>query len=304
GLALSSRNVRLNPREREKAPLIYRILTTAPSRREALRKLAEAGFRVEYLDQFEDRLLVAAHLGSVRLIDNVSLDQSLMVDSLRERPKILITSGPTREPIDRVRQLTNGSSGKTGAELAKVFVHLGYNVYFVHAQGSEQPNFQSENLKLFDYTDFESLNECLKTHLKNESFFAIIHAAAVSDFSVDAIEGAELRGGKLSSGATTTLHLKPRFKILSLLQSYSKNPDLKVIGFKLTADADINTIESALLKVNEEAHPLAIVHNDLREINSDSHKGQIFSHGQLQANFNTKGEMAWEIYKILEGITL
>ena len=42
--------------------------------------------------------------------------------------KILITAGPTREPIDPVRFLTNRSSGKMGYTLAGAFIHEGHSV--------------------------------------------------------------------------------------------------------------------------------------------------------------------------------
>jgi len=45
--------------------------------------------------------------------------------------KVLITAGPTREPIDPVRYLTNRSSGKMGYTLAGAFIHEGHSVILV-----------------------------------------------------------------------------------------------------------------------------------------------------------------------------
>ncbi|MBI3049200.1 MAG: pantoate--beta-alanine ligase [Acidobacteria bacterium] len=73
GLALSSRNQRLSPSDRLKAPQFYRALSTAPSPDAAARTLREAGFAVEYVEELEGRRLGAVHLGGVRLIDNVPL---------------------------------------------------------------------------------------------------------------------------------------------------------------------------------------------------------------------------------------
>jgi pantoate--beta-alanine ligase len=96
GLALSSRNVYLSPEERRIAPLLHRVLVDAaialaqrpdavdaPVRR-GISELQRAGFRVDYLELRDAdtlapvtrlagpaRLLVAAHLGRTRLIDNV-----------------------------------------------------------------------------------------------------------------------------------------------------------------------------------------------------------------------------------------
>jgi len=98
GLAMSSRNQYLSGPERERAPMLHQVLqwvrSSAPRggppevlEREAARRLAEAGFDVDYVsirrldlgqpaDAAESGLiaLVAARLGSTRLIDNLALD--------------------------------------------------------------------------------------------------------------------------------------------------------------------------------------------------------------------------------------
>lgn len=99
GLAMSSRNLRLQAADREKAPLIYRTLLCiraglSPGNLRALKKeatleLEKGGFRVDYLEIVDRNTLepveewngkaglvavVAAFLGEVRLIDNLLLD--------------------------------------------------------------------------------------------------------------------------------------------------------------------------------------------------------------------------------------
>ncbi|WP_413576085.1 pantoate--beta-alanine ligase [Bdellovibrio sp. HCB290] len=73
GLAKSSRNLLLTKEDREKAPLIYKTITTAKSAEEASRVLNSAGFDVDYVTDVEGRRFVAARLGAVRLIDNVQI---------------------------------------------------------------------------------------------------------------------------------------------------------------------------------------------------------------------------------------
>lgn len=73
GLALSSRNVRLSEKDRPLAPKLYEILSTSATAEEAKDELNRAGFRVEYVEDFNHRRLAAAWLGPVRLIDNVEL---------------------------------------------------------------------------------------------------------------------------------------------------------------------------------------------------------------------------------------
>lgn len=73
GLAKSSRNVRLTPDELKVAPLLYQTITTVRDRDATITKLTELGFKVDYLEDQNNRRYVAAHLGAVRLIDNVAL---------------------------------------------------------------------------------------------------------------------------------------------------------------------------------------------------------------------------------------
>lgn len=73
GLAMSSRNARLTPAQREQAPQIYKFLTTSKTAEEARTRLQSAGFRVDYVEDLGSRRFAAAFLGEVRLIDNVAL---------------------------------------------------------------------------------------------------------------------------------------------------------------------------------------------------------------------------------------
>jgi pantoate--beta-alanine ligase len=76
GLALSSRNAYLTAEERQLAPAFHQALNAASrlSRNRvesATKKLARAGFRVDYVEEVAGRLCAAVFLGKTRLIDNV-----------------------------------------------------------------------------------------------------------------------------------------------------------------------------------------------------------------------------------------
>lgn len=73
GLAMSSRNRRLSPAERDLAPRLYEILKTSASAAVAADRLQKMGFRVDYVEDWQGRRLAAAFLGETRLIDNVPL---------------------------------------------------------------------------------------------------------------------------------------------------------------------------------------------------------------------------------------
>lgn len=75
GLALSSRNARLSPEERQKAPRLAQLLRCAESDETIMNLLQDEGFRPEYVATRWERRLAAAWLGETRLIDNIPLSE-------------------------------------------------------------------------------------------------------------------------------------------------------------------------------------------------------------------------------------
>lgn len=73
GLAMSSRNARLDPAQRAIAPEFYRVLTSGRDESSMKQALENAGFEIDYVERRGDRVLGAVRLGKVRLIDNVKI---------------------------------------------------------------------------------------------------------------------------------------------------------------------------------------------------------------------------------------
>ena len=73
GLAESSRNMLLSPEAKQKAPFLFRVLTTAGRPAEARAALEAQGFVVDYVEEHWGRRFAAAFLDGVRLIDNVPI---------------------------------------------------------------------------------------------------------------------------------------------------------------------------------------------------------------------------------------
>ncbi len=73
GLAMSSRNRRLDADQRQKAPALFQTLNKADSAESARQVLEQLGFAVDYVEDFQGRRLAAASLGATRLIDNVPI---------------------------------------------------------------------------------------------------------------------------------------------------------------------------------------------------------------------------------------
>jgi pantoate--beta-alanine ligase len=72
----------LSPEAREKAALLFRVLTTAAGPAEARAILEAQGFMVDYVEERWGRRLAAAFLDGVRLIDNVPVTETSACDYL------------------------------------------------------------------------------------------------------------------------------------------------------------------------------------------------------------------------------
>ncbi len=188
-----------------------------------------------------------------------------------DAPRVLITGGGTVEKIDDVRSLTNTSSGETSIAIAKYFYDLGVPTTLVinNQKGLPIP----DEIDTINFKSFDDLNRALKQQLSSQHFDYVIHAAAVSDFSLAKVEGLSSKkpARKISSSKNIKLVLKPNFKIISKLSSYSKNKKIGIIGFKLTSHADSKEIQAAVGKVFSNRHVQYVVHNDLTQI--DRNKG-------------------------------
>lgn len=181
---------------------------------------------------------------------------------------ILITSGGTREPIDGVRVLANASTGATGAALADAFARAGATVTLLHARASVRPH--EANVRCENFLTVADLDRLCAETLAAHDVDLIIHAAAVSDFVLDALVVDGVRhtapmAGKLDSTRGFTASFVPGKKILPHLKSYSKNKNVKLVGFKLTDGASAETVREAVEKVLAAGADL-VVHNDVQHM--------------------------------------
>ena len=116
-----------------------------------------------------------------------------MEDLLSQRDligeRILITGGPTQEPIDPVRFITNRSSGKMGYALAKVARRRGAEVILVTGPTSLPP--PRRDIAVVSVRTAEEMRRAVLTHMKGCS--AVIKAAAVSDYRPQEISQNKLK---------------------------------------------------------------------------------------------------------------
>lgn len=196
--------------------------------------------------------------------------------------RLLITSGGTAEPIDSVRVLTNTSSGRTGALLAGYFARRGHEVTLLRAASSssvDTPVHAEET-----YTTFADLDAALTRQLGAQDFDVVIHAAAVSDYAVDAllVDGAPVTPGtgKIDSGAAPVIRLRRNPKLLDTLRTRSRNPAVRIVAFKLTSGADAAAAHHAINAIFARGVADYVVYNDLATRTARAFPAEIWRAGE------------------------
>src|SRR5690348_16842864 len=124
--------------------------------------------------------------------------------------RVVITGGPSSEPIDEVRVLTNTSTGELAVTLFDRFAAAGHDVELLLGEGAR---YRRSAARPFDQN--EALERILAGMAQAGEVDLVLHAAALADFSAAAVDatGAPLRMAKIPSGAEAVRLLltpKPR----------------------------------------------------------------------------------------------
>jgi len=135
--------------------------------------------------------------------------------------QILITGGPTQEPMDPVRFITNRSSGKMGYALAKIAKRRGAEVTLV--TGPTSLPLPRKDIKWIPVRSAEEMRKAVLTHFEGAS--VVIKAAAVSDYRPKTISEKKIKKGD----SDTTLTLERTEDILGEIGKKKANRIL--VGF-------------------------------------------------------------------------
>ena len=159
----------------------------------------------------------------------------------------IVTAGPTYEPIDQVRRLTNHSTGQLGTGLAKRLADDGHEVTLLRGRSATHTEMP-EGIDLQKFTTTEDLTKKLERLARAEPVAgAVFHAAAVSDFAVGQIfrraddgQLKPLNAGKLSTrDGDLLLELKPTPKIIASLREWFA--EALLVGWKYEVDGARNS---------------------------------------------------------------
>ncbi len=251
------------------APAMDLDMYQHPSVKANINKLISFG---NQLIDAESGELASGLLGQGRMAEPENIFQNIQdhfsTNSSLNGKKVLITSGPTYEPIDPVRFIGNHSSGKMGKALAEEMAREGCDVTLISgptSNGIAPPNYKVEKVI--------SANEMYEKALdiyKNVDI--AIFAAAVADYRPANVSDQKIK----KNNESMSIELVKNKDIAKELGKLKKNQFH--VGFALeTENEDINALE----KLNKKNFDLIV-------LNSLNDRGAGFAHDTNQVTIFSK----------------
>jgi phosphopantothenoylcysteine decarboxylase/phosphopantothenate--cysteine ligase len=167
--------------------------------------------------------------------------------------RFLVTAGPTREPLDPVRFLSNRSSGKMGYELASEALRRGAEVFLVSGASSLVPPAKAE-LRRVDTA--EEMAREVKRYFPRADI--LIMAAAVSDLKFASVSSQKLK----KRGMARRIELAETEDILKALAQRRGRKEKLIVGFAAETE---NVAANAQKKLKEKKLDLIVANDVSRE---------------------------------------
>jgi phosphopantothenoylcysteine decarboxylase/phosphopantothenate--cysteine ligase len=202
-------------------------------------RLEEAKAKIPYVDVIVEHVI--ARLGPRDLVGK----------------HFVVTAGPTRGWIDRVRFITNPSSGKMGIAVAKELTSRGASVVLVLGPTSQEAEGLAELIRVS--TAEEMLREVM-TVLSSQKIDGLVAAAAVSDYVPAKKEETKLASGK----SELIVNLVPTKKIIE--EARKKFKELFIVGFKVESGIGDKELEMrARVKIDAGTCDLVVANDEARK---------------------------------------
>jgi len=203
--------------------------------------------------------------------------------------RFLITAGPTREPIDPVRYLSNRSSGKMGYAIAEAAIEAGHEVVLI--SGPVQVD-RPRGVALIPISTSDEMFAVVRQHTSRCDI--LVMCAAVADYKPAKVSKNKIK----KRGDNISLELVPTRDIL---KSLPKDRQYLVIGFA----AETEDVEANARKKLQEKNCDVIVANDARiGMESDENEVEIFfKNGETKKiSRASKKIIARELIKLFENV--
>ena len=206
--------------------------------------------------------------------------------------KFLVTAGPTREPIDPVRYVSNRSSGKMGYAIAEAALDAGHEVILISGQVSLQP---PRAAKLVSVLTSDEMFDAV--HRDASKCDICVMCAAVADYKPASVSPTKIK----KRSENVSLELIPTRDILNSLGHWHDRRFL-LVGFA----AETNDIEKNAARKLREKNCDIMIANDVSSAKSgmESDKNEVtilFQNGEQQKiSRGPKKFIARELVKIFQ----
>lgn len=217
------------------APAMNYRMWRNPATKSAVARLREWGRVVLEPDEGK---LATLHTGVGRFPESERILKELRtlldIPQLFAGKTVVVTAGPTREPVDPVRYISNRSSGRMGYALAVAARDMGAEVLLVSGPVDLPP---VAGCRLVEVSTAEEMLAVLSKEAPGSDY--LFMAAAVADFRPAAPAAEKIR----RKGQPKTLALEPAPDVLATLRG---DFDGRIIAFSLQQDADLATAREKL----------------------------------------------------------
>lgn len=210
--------------------------------------------------------------------------------------RVLITSGPTREPIDPVRYLTNNSSGKMATAIAQELAFRGASVTVVSGPAAVKP--KQSDIQVIDVVTAEEMYQTTIAQYEQGADIVVL-CAAVADYTPAQKSSVKMK----KKGDNVTLELLPTKDIAACVGKIKRDGDI-LVGFALETDNEFDNAQDKLARKNLDM----IVLNSLRDEGAgfagDTNKVNIFFKNGERSSYplKSKQSVAIDIVDSIEGL--
>ncbi|HYR59702.1 MAG TPA: phosphopantothenoylcysteine decarboxylase [Chthoniobacteraceae bacterium] len=178
--------------------------------------------------------------------------------------RVVVTCGPSYEPIDEVRRLTNFSTGELGVLLTNALTRAGCEVLCFKGVGATCGR-PIDGAHVIPFATNESLVLALEEVVERESVAAVFHAAALADYRVKSVhraDGTEIAARKIpSAGGDVVLTLAPAGKVISQLRQLF--PVSRIVGWKYELNGSrADALRAGVRQIDEQRTDVCVVNGD------------------------------------------
>lgn len=208
--------------------------------------------------------------------------------------KILITAGPTYEPIDPVRFIGNRSSGKMGLALAEACLNRGAEVILILGPISI-PVFTHPLLSVLRVESAAEMYQAVLPYITQ--YDVGIFAAAVADYTPKIVASQKIK----KTENNFTIELVKTIDILAAVGKVKKENQL-LVGFALETENESINAQGKLARKNLDAIVLNSLNDNGAGFKHDSNKISIFDKYNNSQTFELKDkkEVAEDILNYIE----